>query len=225
MDTREFPPTSAIAALFAEEIGLAGGSLSDTYNDGERLLSRSILPGKYEVRAGDFLQPGVALRASSSQVCVHPYVFRQICRNGAIIAHALQSRHIEASEHESAEDAAAAVREAVRTCCDEEAFATIADDIRSSRDRVADVTLNLLPVLSRLRPEQGTQIFRMIVERFFDGEDASRYGLMNAVTSVARDIQDPDVRWRLEELGGGVPVGKPPAPELDGFAAEAVVVR
>jgi hypothetical protein len=224
MGTHEFPSTSTIAAIFAEEIGLAGGSLSDTYNDGERLLTRSILPGKYEVRAGDSLQPGVALRASGTQVSVHPYVFRQICRNGAIIAHALQSRNIDASEHDSAEEASATVREAVRACCDEESFATIADDIRSSRDRVADVTLNLLPVLSRLRPEHGTQIFRMIVERFFEGEDASRYGLMNAVTSVARDTQDPEVRWRLEELGGGIPVGQPPAPELDGFAAEAAAV-
>jgi hypothetical protein len=116
------------------------------------------------------------------------------------------------------------VREAVRACCNEQAFANIADDIRSSRDRVADVTLNLLPVLSRLRPEIGTQIFRQIVERFFDGEDASRFGLMNAVTSVARDTTDPGIRWRLEELGGGIPVGQPPAPELDGFASEAAVV-
>jgi hypothetical protein len=223
MGSHEFLPTSTIAALFGEEIAQAGGTLSDTYNDGQRLITRSILPGKFEVRAGDFLQPGVALRATASQVSVHPYVFRQVCRNGAIVAHALQSRHIDAADHDSAEEAGTAVREAVRACCDEEAFANIADDIRTSRDRVADVTLNLLPVLSRLRPEIGTQIFRQIVERFFDGEDASRFGLMNAVTSVARDTTDPEIRWRLEELGGGIPVGQPPAPELDGLASEAVV--
>jgi hypothetical protein len=27
---------------------------------------------------------------------------------------------------------------------------------------------------------------------------------MNAVTSLARDSRDPDDRWRLEELGGGI---------------------
>jgi hypothetical protein len=29
---------------------------------------------------------------------------------------------------------------------------------------------------------------------------------MNAVTSVARDTRDPELRWRLETFGGGIPV-------------------
>jgi hypothetical protein len=218
------PANSAISALFAEEITAAEGTVSETLDDGIRLFARAVLPGVREIRAGDSLRAGVALRAIGGQIRVHPYVFRQICRNGAIIAHALQSRDIEATEHDTSEEVLSAVREAVRVCADEETFANVAEDIRSSRDKVADVTLNLLPVLSRLRPELGTQIFRMIVERFFDGEDVSRYGLMNAVTSVARDTVDPDVRWGLEELGGGIPVGQPPAPDLDGFAAEPALV-
>ena len=28
---------------------------------------------------------------------------------------------------------------------------------------------------------------------------------MNAVTATARDTRDPDLRWRLEEFGGGIP--------------------
>ena len=39
---------------------------------------------------------------------------------------------------------------------------------------------------------------------FISGSDRNRFGLMNAVTSVARDTRDPDARWRLEELGGGI---------------------
>jgi hypothetical protein len=45
----------------------------------------------------------------------------------------------------------------------------------------------------------------MILGRFTSGADRSRFGLMNAVTSVARDTHDPELRWRLEELGGGIP--------------------
>jgi hypothetical protein len=223
MAIQQLPAHSAISALFAEEITAAEGTVSETFDDGIRLFARSILPGVREIRPGDALRAGVALRATGSQVRVHPYVFRQVCRNGAIIAHALQSCDIEAAEHDTPKETLSAIRQAVRACCDEEAFANIAEDIRSSRDKVADVTLNLLPVLSRLRPELGTQIFRMIVERFFDGEDASRYGLMNAVTSVARDTVDPEVRWGLEELGGGIPVGQPPAPDMDGYAEPAMV--
>ncbi len=38
---------------------------------------------------------------------------------------------------------------------------------------------------------------------------------MNAVTSVARDTADPEVRWRLEEMGGGICAGHTPAPKPD----------
>jgi hypothetical protein len=222
MSLDSFPTPREISTLFAKEIAAAGGTVTESLFVGDRLFARSTLPAMREVRLGDKLQAGVALRATDCEVWVHPYVFRQVCRNGAIVAHALQTRHVKADEFATTEETAAAVSEAVQVCCEVEAFTDASQDINAARDKVADVTLNLLPVLSRMRPELGTQIFRMIVERFFDGEDASRYGLMNAVTSVARDSADPEVRWNLEELGGGIPVGRPPAPELDDFAAEPV---
>jgi hypothetical protein len=216
--------TAAIRSLFAEEIAAAGGTVSDTFDDGSRLFTRSILPGMREVIPGDAFQAGVALRSTSEGIWVHPYLFRQVCRNGAIVAQALQSQHVEADECETSEEAAATVREAVRACCTEEGFTEAIANMRSARDRVAGVAINLLPLLSRLPPEQGTRIFRMVVERFFDGEDASQYGLMNAVTSVARDTQDPDLRWRLEELGGGLPVERCPTTDPDDVAAAAATV-
>jgi hypothetical protein len=217
--------TAEIRALFASELARSGGSVSDTFDDGQRLFVRSILPRSGDVYVGETMHSGVALRSDSHTLHVHPYVFRQLCRNGAIIAHALQSREIEAEEHTTKEELAAAIREAVSACCEKEAFSTAMEEIQGSRSKVADVAINLLPVLSRLRPEMGTQIFKMIVERFFDGEDASRFGLMNAVTSVARDTADPEVRWHLEELGGGIPVGRPPAPEPEDLAAEAAMAN
>jgi len=222
MSHNPFPAPGDVKAHFAKEIAAAGGTVTEALFVGDRLFLRSTLPALREVRVGDKLQAGVALRATEREVWVHPYVFRQVCRNGAIVAHALQTRHLRADDHATREEADAAICEAVRVCCDDEAFMEASGDMNAARDKVADITLNLLPVLSRLRPELGTQIFKMIVERFFDGEDASRYGLMNAVTSVARDTADPDVRWNLEELGGGIPVGRPPAPELGDFAAEPV---
>jgi hypothetical protein len=217
-------PASRVSAIFMEGVTAAGGTVSETIHDGECLFARAVLPGAREVRAGDALQGGVALRMLSREIRVHPYVFRQICRNGAILAHALQTRRLDAGDYVTSEEAEGALREAVAGCCEDEVFVNAAEDLRVARGMVADVTLNLLPVLARMRPEIGTQIFRQIVERFFDGEDASRYGLMNAVTSVARDTADPEVRWNLEELGGGIPVGLPPAPDLDDVAAEAVAI-
>lgn len=214
--------TAAIRSLFAEEIAAAGGTVSDTFDDGKQLFTRSILPGVREVIPGDAFQSGVALRSTSEGVWIYPYLFRQVCRNGAIVAHALQSQHVEANEFDVPEEAAATVREAVRACCSEDAFAEAISTMRTARERVAGVAINLLPLLSRLPPELGTQIFRKVVERFFDGEDASQYGLMNAVTSVARDTLDPDLRWRLEELGGGLPAERLPTTDPDDVAAVVI---
>ena len=41
-------------------------------------------------------------------------------------------------------------------------------------------------------------------------------------TAVARDTHDPDVRWRLEELGGGIAVGWTPTPVRVCGGAEAM---
>jgi hypothetical protein len=224
MPLGEFLTTVAIKALFADEIAAAGGTVSDTYDDGVRLFTRSILPQVREVRTADQVQGGVAVRASDREAWVHPYLFRLVCRNGAIIAHAVQTRYIAGDEFATTEEAAAAVRAAVRACCDVDAFTAAAEEMRSAREVEADLALNLLPLLSSLPTEAGSPVVRAIMERFFQEADRSRFGLMNAVTSVARDTPDPELRWRLEELGGGIPAGRTPAPQLDDSAAAPALV-
>jgi hypothetical protein len=224
MPLDDFPTAAQIKSLFAEEITAAGGHVSDTFDDGARLFTRSILPQVREVRKADQVQGGVALRARESEVWVHPYVFRLVCRNGAIIAHALQTQHFEVHEFATPEEAATAVRCAIRSCCAEEAFRATAEAMRSARATQADLALSLLPFVSRLPSGFGARALRDIMERFFKEEDRSRYALMNAVTSVARDTPGPEARWDLEELGGGIVVGRIPCPEpRPGAAATAIV--
>jgi hypothetical protein len=224
MAIHEFPTTAAIKALFAEEISAAGGAVSDTFHDGVRLFVRSILPRVRAVRTADNVQGGVALRACGREVWVHPYVFRLVCRNGAIMAHAIQTRHVEAEEFATPEEAAGAVRAAIRDCCADEAFTAAAEEMRSAREVEADMALNLLPLISHLPAHAGAQALRAIMERFFQEADRSRFALMNAVTSVARDTPDPEVRWRLEELGGAIPVGRTPVLQPDDSAAVTALV-
>jgi hypothetical protein len=64
--------------------------------------------------------------------------------------------------------------------------------------------LTLMPMLTRGRTFSSALV-RDIMDRFFQDEDRSGYGLINAITSLARDSDDPDTKWRLEELGGGIP--------------------
>ncbi len=208
MPLDELLTTAQLGALFGEEVTAAGGAVSETFDDGIRLFTRCTLDRVRVVQPGDTLRAGVALRASATDVRVHPYVFRQVCRNGAIVAHSLHSCQIDTNDFITAEEGAGAVRAAVRACCQEEAFAEAAEGMRTAGQQPADVGLNVLAALSRLPPHVGTHLFRMVVERFFTGDDHSRYGLLNAVTSVARDTTDPEIRWGLEEFGGGMAVGR-----------------
>jgi hypothetical protein len=223
MPVPEFLTIAEIKALFAEEIRAAGGSLSDTFDDGARLFSRSLLPQVREVRKADRLQGGVALRASGREVWVHPYVFRLVCSNGAIMAHAIQTRHVEGQDFAAPEEVAEEVRQAMRACCAEEVFTGAAEQMRSAREAAADSALNMLPMLARLPAGAGGQFLQTILDRFFQEADHSRFGLVNAVTSVARDTRSPEIRWRLEELGGAIAAGLTPVLQPDDTAAAAVV--
>ncbi len=213
--------TAAIQAAFSEEITAMGGTVKDVFNDGERLFARSILTRTREVVPRDRVQDGVALRATEGEICVHPYTFRQVCSNGAIIVQSVQSRRIEDLGFLDPDEAESAVREAVRACCAEESFEAFAAEMRSASEERADRWLvNLMPMLSRLPQQDAPRILAAILERFTRDADSSRFGLMNAVTSVARDTTDPDLRWRLEELGGGIPAGRDGVPSSGGGRAK-----
>ena len=67
-----------------------------------------------------------------------------------------------------------------------------------------DELLNVMPYLAMLQRHGMNRLLHLVLERFTAGRERTRFGLMNAVTSVARDTSDPDDRWRLEELGGEI---------------------
>ena len=206
--------TSEILDLFAEEIEFRSGRVTDTFDDGRRLFTRSVLPQLDEVRPNDRVQGGVALKATSKEICVYPYVFREVCRNGAVMAQSLQAHRLVLSTDDSSGEVAAEIREAVGACCQPEVFDVFVQEIRTSIDTVADMELTILSYLSQLRKIGSGEILSQVIGRFFGDGDSSRFGLMNAVTSVARDTADPEDRWRLEEMGGGIAAGivpKPPA--------------
>jgi hypothetical protein len=220
--------TREIGEIFSDEITAAGGSVSDRFDDGNRLFVRAILPAECEVKARDRVHGGVAIRATDDDIWVHPYVFRQVCQNGAIIAHATETRHLERALFQSDPEEAvvAALREAVQSCCALEAFETAAGEMRSSTESQVDLALMLMPMLSRLPAAVSSKFLASIMDRFFEGRDNSRFGLMNAVTSVARDAHDPEVRWQLETSGGGIPAEVPgrERPELHVIRASRVSV-
>ena len=130
----------AMSELFREEIHALGGRVSDQVSDGRRLFARSLLPDSTDVVAGDRVKPGVALRSTEEEIEVRPYVFRTICRNGAIVAHSGRGCRIPAWG-----DATEEVRQAIRDAAAPAAFEEFVGTMRASRGRpVQDLALALL---------------------------------------------------------------------------------
>jgi hypothetical protein len=220
--------TRTIGEIFVEEITAAGGTVSETFDDGLRLFARSILPMTREVGPKDHIQGGVALRTTEKAIHVHPYLFRQVCRNGAIVARALASRVIDCGDlpegQQTEAEVATELREAIQACCDEEAFADLNQEVRSAKDMKVDLFLQVLPMLTRLSRDAAGKLMAQIMEEFQTAGDRSLFGAMNAVTAVARETRDPELRWGLEELGGGIGACLRPRRSPDDAARAAALV-
>jgi len=71
----------------------------------------------------------------------------------------------------------------------------------------------LMPALSRPSAQPGRPVpnhgnlMTGVLSQYRKEGDRSRFGLAQAITAVARDVQDPELKWDLEKLGGAVALG------------------
>lgn len=65
----------------------------------------------------------------------------------------------------------------------------------------------LMPALFRRSAPQHGDLMTGVLSRYGKEGDRSRFGLAQAITAVARDVQDPELKWDLEKLGGAVALG------------------
>ena len=224
MNTMYLPAAPEVREAFEQEVLALGGSVTGVVADGDLLFARAVLPGAAEVRPGDRVHAGVALRTHDTEILVHPYTYRVVCTNGAIVAYTKASRVVERVELSAPTpmiDAVLdAVRAAVRECAAPGALAATVGAMRAATRIEADVMLQLMMVLEHMPPGIRVGMFRRIVGRFEAEGDRSAFGLVNAVTSVARDTADAETRWRLEELGGGMLARMPDRPKRAAPALE-----
>lgn len=208
-----------IRVVFAEEIAALRGTIANVIHQDDRLYLRAVLPRYAEVGSLDSVQCGVALRSVEGALQVHPYVFRLVCENGAIMAHALQTRRIENLAARASDSAETLLREAIVACGSQEAFETSAGEMQRARSVEANRWLEMMSFLTQFPETTQNRLMGQIMEHFGVERDTTRFGLMNAITATARDTDDPELRWQLEEFGGGVPALPGPSPTRAGAAA------
>ncbi|MHC4519484.1 MAG: hypothetical protein ACYTAS_12915, partial [Planctomycetota bacterium] len=100
--------------------------------------------------------------------------------------------------------------------------AQAANRMRTMAETEADAALTLLPEILKLEPDNASRVVDLVLGRYERQPERSLFGLMNAITSVARDTRDHDTRWRLEEAGGGMLARLVPAPTPRGAPAQLV---
>lgn len=209
MSTSYVPTTSEIALAFADEISALGGSVSESFDDGSHLFLRAQLSAEREVSPGDALKAGVALRTVGPSVSVHPYIYRRVCSNGAIAAQVTGTRQIRRVEFVTATEFVAGaideIRLTVRQCADPAVFAKAASGMQLARNVLAEAMIGALPVLDRVPADHREHIIAMLAREFETTNDGTYYGVMNAITAVARETSDHETKWQLEEFGGSIP--------------------
>ncbi|MHB8954724.1 MAG: hypothetical protein ACYC4U_17255 [Pirellulaceae bacterium] len=218
------PAAQAIQEVFAAEVIRLGGQMTDEYRHDELLLLRSVTTHTEHVRPGDAIQGGVALRTSEQEIFVHPYTFRQVCRNGAIVAQVMQAQCImrvdSDASPEDVDEVLQDVRLAVQMCMDPASLRDSVYAMQYARRMHGNLSA-LISMLSTVRFSKSliSHLLQAITQRFEQSRERSMYGLMNAITSLARDTRDPQTRWQLEELGGTIPALVHPIHRLGGTTA------
>ena len=205
------PSTGDVAELFADEIAALGGTLVDVFDDGDRLLARALLLDADDVTPGDTIRGGIAIHVQGTHVGLHAYTQRLVCTNGAIGAMPCGVFHVERARAgtpiELVTPVHDAIRDAMRQCAESPAFAESIAKMRLATGSDARRTAMGLPVLLHEMSTHAPvgwndRVLHEIMHRYIRGDDRSLFGLLNAVTSTARDEPDPAHRWALEEVGG-----------------------
>jgi len=209
MYQQDFQPTlDELTELFRDEIAAARGKMTGIKRR-NRLFVRATLPLAEDVLPGDKINAGVAMRVVDEQVSIHPYTFRQVCKNGAIAADVLCSMRIQRASGDATPYDLAQISDqvvaAIAACTAPEVFS---GQIRTMRQMAASPLgsatemVALLAQLGELAADP--ELAETIMDHFLRRESPSLYGLMNAITATARDCEDPDLKWQLEEFGCGI---------------------
>ncbi len=167
-----------------------------------------------EITRGDIIYGGLIIRNSevgASAFRVETFILRKICSNGLIGEHSLKKVHLGhqtleigeidwSDETRELEDKAlwAKARDIIRLTFDNNIFSSWVKKMRESTEITIEKptkAVNNVARLASLSEEQRDDLLAYFSEH-------TKYGLVNAVTSLARETKNADEQIRLEGFGG-----------------------
>ncbi len=173
-------------------------------------------------RVGDFVEAGVMISNSEigmGAVSIKPFFHFLVCTNGMVRDRdAMRRAHLGGRQGDDnivqflsdetlmADDHAVMlkVRDVVKAAMDADAFGKALADMQASTEQVIQGSpveaVKELKKQFSMNDTEGDAIMRHLIE----GADLSRYGLMNAVTRTAEDLESYDRATEFETFGGRV---------------------
>lgn len=175
------------------------------------------------VSPGDIVQSGMIISNSEvghGSVSIQPLIYRLVCSNGMVVNDARTRRNhvgrtnnaeddlvVYSQETEQAIDRAFVlkIQDTVRSVVDQARFDRVIGLMKNAKD--AKMNTEDVPALVKLacrefkitEEESGG-----VLQHLIEGKDLSLYGLSNAVTRYAQDVESYDRSTKLESIGYSV---------------------
>jgi hypothetical protein len=205
----------AVLPIIAEMPDARVGSCEVTEN---RMYLKVVNPRlEMDVIPGDTVQAGIVISNSEvglGSVSVMPMLYRLVCANGMIAADSGQRKYHVGRQNENdweifsdatlaLDDRAfmAKLADIVRTAVDAAKFATIVDRLRETTEMKFTAPVADVVELTGSRFGFSKAENDGILQHLIEGGDLSLYGLGNAVTRTANDLDNYDRATALEGAG------------------------
>lgn len=158
-----------------------------------------------EVVPGDIVQAGILISNSEvgmGSVSVKPLIYRLVCTNGMVADVGVGKRHVGRINESVDGDFRIFIEDTVRAAVDEARFNALVQKLRDAKKAP------ILPAAAPKVVELAAKEFDIrqsesegILGHLIAGGDLSLYGLANAVTRHAQDVQSYDRSTELEATG------------------------
>ncbi len=171
------------------------------------------------IAVGDTVQAGFTLsngELGNGSICVEPFIYRLICTNGMSVPdrkirknHAgrvTENEDLYASDTQQAIDSAfkLKVRDLIRSAISISTFHEIVADLQAAKnDQIVGSTTKAVEVTAKaigLNSDESSKV----LEHLIRAGDLTRFGMLNAVTRSAEDIESYDRATEIERLGSSV---------------------
>ena len=213
-----FEVASAVLPIIS---GMDGASVESCELTESRMYLKVVNPRvTAEVKKGDIVQAGIIISNSEvgmGSVNVSPLVYRLVCSNGMIAQDGAVRKYHVGRANEGGEDFSIyrnetieaddkaflmKLEDSVKAAVNQARFAAIVDKMREATEATmeAKVVPQVVELASKeygITEAEGKGILGHLIA----GGDLSLYGLANAVTRQAQDVESYDRASKLEEIG------------------------